>query len=119
MSPPQWRPRCPFEGRGGKAGLLQAVPSEARTPEARSCTNAVRKQAALTEPRAAAEPGTKRGRFAGGVQFTKAENDGLKQVTDGHTYVKRLQSRQLQCIAPSASAILLRQQSRVVSVSLD
>jgi hypothetical protein len=60
MSPPQWRPRCPFRGRGGKAGLSQAV---RRTPEARSCTNAVRKRAALTEPRASAEPGTKRGRL--------------------------------------------------------
>ena len=24
MSPPQWRPRCPFQGRGGQAGLSQA-----------------------------------------------------------------------------------------------
>src|ERR1700674_59575 len=29
VSPPQWRPRCPFQGRGGKAGLSQAV---RRTP---------------------------------------------------------------------------------------
>jgi hypothetical protein len=60
VSPPQWRPRCPFQGRGGKAGLSQAV---RRTPEARSCTNAVRKRAALTATRASAEAGTKRGRL--------------------------------------------------------
>ena len=24
LSPPQWRPRCPFQGRGGKAVLSQA-----------------------------------------------------------------------------------------------
>src|ERR1700674_2455670 len=51
VSPPQWRPRCPFQGRGGKAGLSQAV---RRTPEARSCTNAVRKRAAFTATRASA-----------------------------------------------------------------
>src|ERR1700683_760167 len=69
MSPPQWRPRCPFPGRGEKRGChklsdLPAVASEGgRTPQARSCTNEVRKRAAFTEPRAAAEPGTKRGRL--------------------------------------------------------
>src|SRR6202035_4478797 len=70
VSPPQWRPRCPFQGRGGKAGLSQAV---RRTPEARSCTNAVRKRAALMATRASAEPGTKRGRLGRRVRLARKD----------------------------------------------
>jgi len=45
---------------------------------ARSCTNAVRKRAALTEPRAAAEPGTKRGRLGWWASWSRKDDDGLE-----------------------------------------
>jgi hypothetical protein len=57
----------------GKAGLSQAV---RRTPEARSCTNAVRKRAALTAMRTSAEPGTKRGRLGWWVSRFRKDCDG-------------------------------------------
>src|SRR6202035_6151826 len=79
VSPPQWRPRCPFQGRGGEAGLSQAV---RRTPQARSCTNAVRKRAAFTATRASAEPGTKRGRLGWRVTMTRKDDDEVKPAED-------------------------------------
>jgi hypothetical protein len=39
VSPPQWRPRCPFKGRGGKAGLSQA---DRRSPGGRGAAQAQR-----------------------------------------------------------------------------
>jgi hypothetical protein len=60
----------PFQGRGGKAGLSQAVRT---TPQARNCTNKRSGEASgFDEPRAAAEPGTKRGRLGWrGVGFER------------------------------------------------
>ena len=65
----------PVSRPGRKAGLSQAVPSEARTPEARSCTNAERKRVAFTELRASAEPGTKRGRFGWRIRQVRKDDD--------------------------------------------
>jgi hypothetical protein len=47
---------APPQGRSGRAGLSQAV---RRTPEARSCTNAVRKRAGLIYPARADRTGHK------------------------------------------------------------
>jgi len=47
-----------------------------RTPEARSCTNEVRKRAALTATRASAEAGTKRGRLGWWVSWSRKDDDG-------------------------------------------
>ena len=54
---------------------------------ARSCTNAVRKRAAFTDPRASAEPGTKRGRLAGGMSYTERTMTGRTALTPIHVSI--------------------------------
>lgn len=51
-------------------------------PEARSSTNEVRKRAALTEPHAAAEPGTKRGRLGRRVIWSTGRLYGKLKSSD-------------------------------------